>query len=774
MLIKSAPDRAFLRQVKQQLLSPHWLAASLEWLMEQVLPRRLVRISGTPLKEVKAMSGDGNVWLSEGKEPTFSWQVDGGWQAGWYYLEAALTRHNGSREARLQAITPDGRKAFTVPVSSNLRGSIREVFFLPHSLPELHWVPTCSHGLFNQSPVAVHRISAVESALRRAHRVMLDARRFRHTKHPASRKLRWPNALKDLHDAYRAGTDLRLRRLSGLDYHAVLLAQKKRQVQRFSEAGGLLPKALSVPILVVVVVDATDFAALRVLVNSLLVQGQAAWTLVIVPRTTQIRHELPLAELPPDARITLWQDGTEAVSLASHLNAAIVRSTAEIILWVTPCATLAPDALLHFALEFTQNPQALVAYCDEDTVHPIEQLHSAPLFKPDWNPELLQAFNYFGPCIALRKSAVTAHAGFDDSFEGAELYELLFRITANQTSEQIRHLSYVLAHHNADAVRPEPQTMQARYAAERRALENVMAINGCTVASGEAEGLHHVRYPLPTVPPLVSIIVPTRDRVGLMQACFHSVVAKTRYPHWEMIIVDNDSMEPASQRFFEQAQQHANVRVLSAPGPFNYSRLNNAAAAISQGQVLVLLNNDIEVIAEDWLDYLVSHALRPDVGAVGAKLLYPDNTIQHAGVALGMGGVAGHVHRTLPGDAPGYLNRLLVTQEISAVTGACVAIAKEKFDRVGGLEEELAVALNDIDLCIKLRQQGWRNIWEPRALLYHHESLSRGVNDTPAKKALWEFEFGYMKNKWAPLLARDPHWPMHDEPLLAGSVFLDA
>lgn len=773
MLTESVSDRALLRQVKQQLRSPHWLEAPLEWLMEQLLPRRMLRITSTPLKAVKTMADADNVWLSEGNEPTFSWQLEGGWQPGWYYLEVALTRHNGSREARLEIPDHTGALPFVIPVSSNLRGSIREIFFLPRERPEIHWRPTCARGLFRQSPVAVHRISAVESVLRRAHRVMLDGLRFRQSKHPASRKLRLPNALKDLHAAYLAGTYLRLRRLSELDYQAVLGSQNKRQQQRFKLARDLLPKALACPVLVLVVVDSSGLSGLRALIHSLLAQSHAAWTMVCLSKTAEIERELALAELPQDARIAIWRDAPGGTSLASRLNATMARSPAEIMLWVEPRATLAPDALLHFVLEFLQHPQAQLAYCDEDTFEPAEQLRSAPLFKPDWNPELLQAFNYFGLCIALRKNTATTQREFREYFEGAELYDLLLRITANQSSEQVRHLSYVLAHQNTDVVAPGKHAMRARYTAERRALQSVLAFNGCVVEAGDAEALHHVRYPLPAEPPLISIIVPTRDRVELIQACIDSVLTKTRYPRWEMIIVDNDSIAPATHRFFEHAQQHPNVRVLSAPGAFNYSRLNNAAAAISQGEVLVLLNNDIEVIAEDWLDYLVSHALRPDVGAVGAKLLYPDNTIQHAGVAIGMGGVAGHVHRTLPGDAPGYLNRLLVTQEVSAVTGACVAIAKDKFERVGGLEEDLAVALNDIDLCLKLRQQGWRNIWEPRALLYHHESLSRGVNDTPAKKALWAFEFGYMKNKWAPLLARDPHWPMHDEPLLAGSVFLD-
>lgn len=272
------------------------------------------------------------------------------------------------------------------------------------------------------------------------------------------------------------------------------------------------------------------------------------------------------------------------------------------------------------------------------------------------------------------------------------------------------------------------------------------------------------RYPLPDPLPLVSIIVPTRDRVDLLKTCVSSVQDKTAYANWEIIIVDNDSAEQETVNYLKIIQQKdCRVKVLHHPGHFNYSAINNCAVSKCSGQVLVLLNNDIEVISPDWLNELVSHAIRPGVGAVGAKLLYSDNTVQHAGIVMGMGGVAGHVHRFIDSDAPGYYHRASVAQNLSAVTGACLAIVKDRFLSVNGLDENLEVAFNDIDLCLRLLEAGMRNVFTPWAVLYHHESLSRGTNDTPQKQALFEKEYANMKNRWPEKLNVDPAWGSYCE-----------
>ena len=280
----------------------------------------------------------------------------------------------------------------------------------------------------------------------------------------------------------------------------------------------------------------------------------------------------------------------------------------------------------------------------------------------------------------------------------------------------------------------------------------MLAQRSIAVTATPHSDVFRVRHPLKQPFPLVSIVIPTRDRPDLLGPCVRSVMEKTTYANWELLIADNDSSAPDALALLEQLSTVPAIRVLRAPGPFNYSRINNCAARVANGQVLVLLNNDTEVITPDWLDELVSHAMREGIGAVGAKLLYPDNSVQHGGVVLGLGGIAGHAHRFLPHDAPGYMNLAVSTQNIAAVTGACLAVRREHFEAVGGLDESLAVAFNDIDFCLRLRQTGLRNVFTPWAQLYHHESVSRGLDDTDEKRQVYQQERIFMQERWGVLL----------------------
>ena len=256
---------------------------------------------------------------------------------------------------------------------------------------------------------------------------------------------------------------------------------------------------------------------------------------------------------------------------------------------------------------------------------------------------------------------------------------------------------------------------------------------------------------------MVTIIVPTRDRVDILRKCVESIFEKTDYENWELLVVDNRSVEPSTLRYLQQLQADKRVKVLRYDAPFNYSALNNYAAKHANGELFALLNNDVEAIESNWLSEMVSHALRPGVGAVGAKLLYANQTIQHAGVILGIGGVAGHAHKYLAGVANGYFFRAVCTQNFSAVTGACLIVTRKCFEEVGGLNEgDLAVAFNDIDFCLKLVSAGYRNVFTPYALLYHHESISRGNNDTKEKQIIFQKEFSYMQATWGKRLLDDP------------------
>src|SRR5690606_41178931 len=249
----------------------------------------------------------------------------------------------------------------------------------------------------------------------------------------------------------------------------------------------------------------------------------------------------------------------------------------------------------------------------------------------------------------------------------------------------------------------------------------------------------------------MSLLTPTRDRADLLHTCVESLPARTDYPAFEVVVIDNGSSEPDALAYLAQLHDRDGVRVLRYDAPFNYSAINNWAAAQCTGEVIGLVNNDIEVISRDWLREMVSHAVRPEIGAVGAMLYYPDDRIQHAGVVLGIHGVAAHVYSGMPRGYPGHGGRARVAQQLSAVTGACLVVRREAYERVGGLDESLQVAFNDIDFCLRLRQAGYRNLWTPFAELHHHESASRGTEDSPGKRARFAGEVEAMLRRWGPL-----------------------
>jgi GT2 family glycosyltransferase len=283
-----------------------------------------------------------------------------------------------------------------------------------------------------------------------------------------------------------------------------------------------------------------------------------------------------------------------------------------------------------------------------------------------------------------------------------------------------------------------------------------------TVLPAAGGHYHRLKRKVPSEAPLVSLIIPTRDKADVLKMCVDSILAKTDYPRYEVLIVDNNSVEDATAEYFASLGAHGNVRVLRHTKPFNFSAINNFAVRAANGEVVGLINNDIEVINGDWLTEMASHALRPEVGCVGAKLYYPNETVQHAGVILGVGGVAGHSHKYYRRAAGGYFGRLMLVQNISAVTAACMVIRKEVYLAAGGLDEEnLSVAFNDVDFCLRVRKLGYLNVWTPFAELYHHESVSRGSDAVPGAVERFQKEIIYMQERWKEDLRRDPYYSVN-------------
>lgn len=404
-------------------------------------------------------------------------------------------------------------------------------------------------------------------------------------------------------------------------------------------------------------------------------------------------------------------------------------------------------ALAALRRVLADTPDAAFAYSDEDALE--NGRRADPYFKGEWDPDLFWGQDYVSRLALVRTSAARAVGGFSAEAAGAEFYDLLLRLA--QSGARVAHTPYVLLH--APRRRHDD-------AAERAAVVRALAheVTPPAEVTTIQPGLRRVRWPIPEEAPLVSLLVPTRDRVELLRGCVEGLRFETDYPRLEIIILDNDSVEPETHAYFAGLAGDPRVRVLSCPGPFNFSAINNAGARAARGAVIGLINNDLKVMEPGWLTELVSQCLRPDVGAAGAMLYYGDGTIQHAGCVLGIGGVASHIYKRAAPEAEGHGRRLLAVQQVSSVTAACLLSRKEIYDSVGGLDENLSVAYNDIDYCLKVRAAGHKVIWTPFARLFHLESASRGDDKTGERRQRLEDEKEKMREKWGATLDADPFY----------------
>jgi glycosyltransferase involved in cell wall biosynthesis len=422
---------------------------------------------------------------------------------------------------------------------------------------------------------------------------------------------------------------------------------------------------------------------------------------------------------------------------------------------------LAPNALLEVAELLQNDPQPLLIYGDEDRIDEQGRRVQAQ-FKPEWNQDLLYSQDYIGHYFVVERQLLKRCGGFQSGYEGSHGHDLLLRLSHHLQAAQVRHVPKVLYH-----VRKHTLTITGNETARLYTVNSSInalkahfaahGSDGVTIERGVVRNTFRIRHPLPDPPPKVSLLVPSRDQLDLLRNCITSILEKTDYPDYEIIILDNASRDPQTLAWLKQvAQQHPQVQVRRFPLEFNYSAINNFGASYASGQVLGLINNDVEVINSEWLIEMVSQACRPEIGCVGAKLLYADGTVQHAGVVLGISGVAGHPHRNQLATEPGYLGRLQVAQNFSAVTGACMVVRKSVFDEVGGLNPAFEVVFNDIDFCLRVLSAGYRNLWTPWAQLYHYESKSRGMDDTPDKQARFRREIELMHSEWSDYLTKDP------------------
>ncbi len=501
-------------------------------------------------------------------------------------------------------------------------------------------------------------------------------------------------------------------------------------------------------------------AHLREAINSVRAQLYPDWELCIADDASSAPHVRPILRHyeKRDARIKV-RYRRENGGIAAASNDALSLTTGEFVALLDDDDVLVPAALFFVACEINTHPEAQLIYSDEDKLDIIGRRGNAH-FKADWNSALFLAQNFFSH-LGVFKAELIKSLGFRAGFEGSQDYDLVLRASEKVAPNEVRHIPRILYHWRMSEksaalnfeAKPHARAAAIRAVSEHLARRQIRA----EVTSSGDEDFRRIRYLLPNEKPRVSIVIPTRDLVELLQPCVESILEKTSYPNFELVLLDNDSREPRSLGLLERVGREGRVRVLRAAGEFNFGALNNLGIAQVDSEFVALLNNDLTVITPDWLEEMVSQALAPDVGAVGARLLYPDGRIQHAGVILGGGGVAAHAHKGLPRTNHGYFSRAILAQELSAVTAACMLVRRSAYLEVGGFEEEhLKIAFNDVDFCLRLRRAGYRIIYTPYAEFYHHESASRGLEDTVRKHQRFETEIAYMHKRWGEMLERDP------------------
>ena len=467
---------------------------------------------------------------------------------------------------------------------------------------------------------------------------------------------------------------------------------------------------------------------------------------------------------------------SENLGIAGNTNAALSIATGDYIALLDHDDILAPDALYEVVKWMNEHykDETDVIYTDEDKVSFDLKDYFEPHFKSDYNLDLIRSNNYICHLFVAGKSIVDQVGGFRKEYDGSQDYDFILRCI--EQSKHVEHVPKVLYHwrcHPGSTAANQESKMYC-YEAGKRAIEDHLKRMGeddCQVVMTEHLGFYHVIYPI-REQKKVSIIIPNKDQKEILERCIESIIQKTDYKNYEIIIVENNSTTNEIFEYYKTIEQRENIRVVIWKDKFNYSAINNFGVRYANGEYLLFLNNDIEVIRENWLSEMLANVQRKEVGIVGAKLLYPDNMVQHAGVIIGMGGIAGHPLSRHPADDCGYFARGIIQQNLNAVTAACMLTKKEVYEKVNGVEEKLAVAFNDIDLCLKVRKAGYLIVYDSEALLYHHESISRGKEDTLEKRNRFEGEVDYMAKKWKDVLEKGDEYYNPNLSLLSGNFEL--
>lgn len=505
----------------------------------------------------------------------------------------------------------------------------------------------------------------------------------------------------------------------------------------------------------------TPVEFLKQMIESLISQTYPEWELCIANASPDNEEmQRVLADYSAKDSRVRFCNLKENLGIAENTNRAFSMAKGEFMGLLDHDDLLAPNALYEIVQALQDHPQADALYTDEDKVTTEMDEHFQPHLKPDFNLDLLRSNNYICHLFVVRRSIVEKAGGFRKEFDGAQDYDFIFRCTEN--AREVLHVPEILYHwrtHKASTA-DNPASKMYAFEAGKRAIEANLERTGTkgVVSHTQDLGFYRVKYPVQGKP-LVSVIIPNKDEKETLQTCMEMLNNNTSYQNFEIIIIENNSTTDEIFRYYKELSKDPRIHLLRWGKEFNYSAINNFGVAHAKGEYLLFLNNDIKSINPDWMEELLGVCQRPEVGGVGAKLIYPDNTIQHAGCVVGMGGIAGHMFVDMPADRTGYLHKASLLQDMSAVTAACLMMKKEVFEEAGGFTEELAVAFNDVDLCLKVRKNNHLIVYDPYAKLYHMESKTRGAEDSKEKVRRFQTEIEYMRCHWLDILKNgDPYY----------------
>lgn len=679
---------------------------------------------------------------------------------GWFMIELDIDCSSCDANACIYLDTGNGfneEQKFFFPLKNNKKS--KRIVYFPRNLKGLRFDPVDQACQFSINEFVfvwllpwfaydrmIHRIANMhfrfvdKKKLTILKEIIFEAKGF---------KLKWPQILMANYDQTFFKSRIESNYLEWIATH-------ESGISLNSSAWTIRPK-----ISILLPVFNADEKFLRECIESVISQTYDFWELCIVDDASTFPYIKPILEeaSQSDGRIKVIYRGING-NISEATNTALSCASGEFITFLDHDDLLAKHALSYFVDAINAHPNSNIFYSDEDKIDENGQRYD-PHFKPDWNPDLLYSHNYICHMVVVRQSLVNQIGGFRSLYDGSQDHDFLLRLTQGIKPELIRHLPFILYHWRSvkGSTASDPSAKKYTTEAGIRSLQffHSDCNNKVNVNRGFLPNTYRNQWQLPSPNPLVSIIIPTRDAFSHLKNCVESIIDKTSYSRFEIIIINNQSICPDALEYIDKINELDFVHVYDWNEPFNYSKINNFAVELAKGSVLCLLNNDVEVINDEWLTEMVSHAVRKDIGCVGAKLIYPNDTIQHGGVILGIGGVAGHSHKYFSRHDNGYFSRLKLVQNMSAVTGACLVLRKNVFDHVGGLDaENLAVAFNDVDLCLKVQARGYRNLWTPYAELYHHESISRGADDNIIKRNRAKKEAVYMREKWNDILDNDP------------------